>query len=504
MAHGDLAQIAALIGAAGSALVLVPRGRIPLFVGFGLLAAAEVCLAIALVPRSDLSRLESPLGLTGLIMLALAAVGLGYALSRLPAVVPVLVLGTAAFRIPIDLGDQHAFLLIPLYGVLAAAAVGLLIRAARGPVPAILPLLAVPVAALLVFDAVSLLWAQDLEQGSIELAFFIFPFSVLIATVARSPWMDWWPRVLAMTLVGLGCVFAAIGVWQEWTRTVFFAEDLRVANAYTSFFRVTSIFKDPSIYGLHLVLPIVVLVVAVWLGRVHLAVAFAAIALLFTGLYFSYSQSSMVVLFTAVLAVTLVLGDSRARKVVLGGALVLALVGGALAATSARGHPLRKVTSGRSHLVTVTARVIKHHPVVGVGVGSQPLASSKETSSGEGARRDASHTTPLTVLAELGVVGFLLYLVFMAAAVRLLYEAVRRHRAAGLGLAAAFLVLFLHSLFYSGFFQDPLTWGTLAVAATSLAVVSMPTMEHEPEASPLPSPVEPSRDRTTAGDARPV
>jgi hypothetical protein len=66
MAHGDLAQIAALLGAGGSALVLVPRGRAALTAGFALLVAAEAGLAVALVPRSDLSRLDSPLRLAAL------------------------------------------------------------------------------------------------------------------------------------------------------------------------------------------------------------------------------------------------------------------------------------------------------------------------------------------------------------------------------------------------------------------------------------------------------
>ena len=57
----------------------------------------------------------------------------------------------------------------------------------------------------------------------------------------------------------------------------------------------------------------------------------------------------------------------------------------------------------------------------------------------------------------------------LAAAGRLLVLATRRHRAAGLGLAATFLVLLLHSLFYSGFFEDPITWGVLATAAALLA-----------------------------------
>src|SRR5207245_11243488 len=46
----------------------------------------------------------------------------------------------------------------------------------------------------------------------------------------------------------------------------------------------------------------------------------------------------------------------------------------------------------------------------------------------------------------------------------------RRDRALGIGLGAVFLVLFVHSLFYAGFFEDPLTWGVLGVAGAVLAV----------------------------------
>ena len=52
---------------------------------------------------------------------------------------------------------------------------------------------------------------------------------------------------------------------------------------------------------------------------------------------------------------------------------------------------------------------------------------------------------------------------------RLLWEAFRRDRVFGLGLGVCFLVLFLHSLFYSGFFEDPVMWGVLGVAAMLVA-----------------------------------
>ncbi len=44
----------------------------------------------------------------------------------------------------------------------------------------------------------------------------------------------------------------------------------------------------------------------------------------------------------------------------------------------------------------------------------------------------------------------------------------RRAPALGLGLGAVLLALFAHSLAYSGFFEDPVTWLTIAVAASFL------------------------------------
>ena len=112
-----------------------------------------------------------------------------------------------------------------------------------------------------------------------------------------------------MTLVALGMLFAAIGIWQAQTRTLFFARDVEVANAYTSFFRVTSLFKDPSLYGRYLVVPIAVLLVAILIRRgrtLDWVAAAALVAFLFWGLFYSYSQSSFVALFVVTFAVALV------------------------------------------------------------------------------------------------------------------------------------------------------------------------------------------------------
>ena len=215
MHHPDLAQAAAVLGAVGCILALVPRTRLALWAGLGLLAAAEISLAVALVPSHDLARLKTPLHIAAIVVAAVGVVGVAALFVRVPSLVPLAILVAAPFRLQVDLGSlQHKFLLLPLYGVLAAAVLALVYRTARGPVSPLPALLAVPVAAFMAFDAISLLWAQDVEQGSMELVFFIFPFALLVAVVARSPVAAWLPRSLGSAAIALGCLFAAIGICQ--------------------------------------------------------------------------------------------------------------------------------------------------------------------------------------------------------------------------------------------------------------------------------------------------
>ena len=443
-------------------------------------------LSVALLPRDDLERLASAVGIAALVVGALTAAVGAWAFVRWPSTAPVVLLLAAPFRIPVELGSQDAFLLLPLYVVLAAASLALLYRAIRAEALATIPLwLATPATALIGWASASLLWALDPEEGSIALLFFVFPFAALLAVVARTPYAAWLPRALATCLVGLAAVFAAIGLYQAWTHTLVFAQDLRVANAYTTYFRVTSLFKDPSIYGRQLVLALTLLVLLLWLGRTRLLTAAVLACVIFAGLYFSYSQSSLLVLAATVLLASVLLAARFDRLILVGVAVGVALAAGALAAASVKDDGLTRATSGRARLVSVTGHVIANHPVAGVGIGSQPLASKQELDTRRRASKNASHTTPLTVLAELGGVGFLLYVLFLAGAVRLLWDAFCRERVFGLGLAACFLVLFLHSLFYSGFFEDPIMWGVLGVATMVVAAIPRAAESAMPETSLL-------------------
>jgi hypothetical protein len=489
--HTDVAQVAVLVGALGAVLVLIPRGGVFPLLGFGLLGGAIVGLSWSLVGTDDLRLLVTePAGAGLLGSGALLAVLGGVLLVRYPAVTPVALLVAAPFRVPVELGSEEAFLLLPLYLVIAASVLALAYRILRGERPSPPPfLLSLPLAAFVTLTATSFLWTWDERAGAIALAFFVFPFAAGLAVVARSPLEDWLPRALLVTIVALGALFAAIGIWQAQTRTLFFARDLEVANAYTSFFRVTSLFKDPSLYGRYLVIPIAVLLVAIVVRRgraIDWIAATAVVAFLFWGLFYSYSQSSFVALFVVTFGIALVGSDRRTRTVLAACTLAAAIVAAGVAGAAIGGRSARDVTSGRSRLVEITFDAFKERPVAGVGIGGQPQASA-EAAGRRSPRRNASHTTPLTVLAELGVVGFAAYLWLLAALGWALVLVTRVNRAFGIGLAAVAVALFVHSLLYAGFFEDPLTWGLIGLAAAALARAPVPSTADEPATDAPPA-----------------
>jgi O-Antigen ligase len=482
MAHPEIAQLAAVGGALGSALLLLSRGRTGVLAGLLLLTAAEGGMALS-VSNSTLNSLDSSAGA------AAAVVGLGVlcaaaaVLARRPGLVPVAVLAAAPLRPPIDFNSSHRFLisiaqdgrlgrLLFLYFVLAASGLALGWRALRGEeMPALPRVIARPAAAFFALAFLSLLWADSVKTGVDLLAYFTLPFALLLAVVARATFPAWLPRALGTVAVALACLFAAVGLWQAATHELFFyAPNLEVSNANTSYFRVTSLFGDPSLYGRHLVLGLGVMLALLATRRTKPWPAFALIALMWLGLLFSYSQSSMVALVVVTLAIAVATGDARMRRAA-GVAAAIAVVGAAgyVGAKVVAGGSLNQLTSDRTHRVEDAARVIRHHPLIGVGIGNQARVSRRLAGSKRPAANFVSHTTPLTVTAELGLVGLALYAWLLLGGVRLIAEVHRRDEALGLALGAAFLALFVHALFYSGFLEDPITWVVLGVGAGFLA-----------------------------------
>jgi O-antigen ligase/polysaccharide polymerase Wzy-like membrane protein len=497
-----MSELAGVVGAGGASLLLLSTRRATLLAGAGLVAIAEVLLAD---PNGlNVSATLVAAGLAGLVLLAAAAaVFVRWPEFALPALVIV-----APFRPPLDFDRSHRFFfalahggklgrLVPLYLVLAAAVAAYLWTVLRGaevrPIPRFL---ALPVAAFFALASLSLLWSRDVPAGADLLAFFLLPFAALVAVVARAKLAPWTPKVLAWIAIGLASVFAAIGLWQEATKDLFFfSPQLEVANAYSPFFRVTSLFTDPSLYGRHVVLGFAVLLVVLWCGRINVYLAAGIATLLFAGLYFSYSQTSMAALFAVAFAVTLVAGDRTARRAVLVATAVFLLLAGGFVLLGAKGHSIRDVTSGRSNRIERTADVVREAPVLGVGLGAQPEVS-QELAQRRNSRtaRFVSHTTPLTVAAELGIVGLTIYVLLLVAATRMVLLLRPYDEALALSLGAVLLALFVHALGYSGFFEDPVTWLALGIGAAYLGV---------PAEAREPAPATAARDPSPSGEPVP-
>ena len=481
MEHADTAQLAAVGGALGAVLVLLAggrSGRAPLLAGLALLAAAELVLSWAL-GDGLLNRVDSASGAAALAAGAVAIAGAAAILVRRPAFLPVAVLVAAPLRPPISFDSSSTFLiqvandgrlgrLLPLYFVLAAAAVALGWRTLRGGEVRELPrTVALPAAAFFAFACCSLLWADDVEAGTNLLLFFTLPFVVLLATVARAEFPDWAPRALAAAAIGLASLFAAVGLWQAATHKLFFyAPNLAASNANTEYFRVTSLFGDPSLYGRHVVLGIGVALTLLATRRWRTWPLIALLALMWAGLLFSYSQSSMIALLVMTLALAVATGDRRVRMAVAVLAAGALLAGCAYVAVQvADGKSLNRITSDRTERVQDATRVIEKHPIVGVGIGGQPRASRRLAHSDRPTPNFVSHTTPLTVFAELGVIGLALYAWLLTGATLLILRLRGRDEPLALALGVTLLGLFTHALFYSGFLEDPLTWLVIAIAA---------------------------------------
>ena len=186
-----------------------------------------------------------------------------------------------------------------------------------------------------------------------------------------------------------------MGLWQAATHELFFyAPNLAASNANTDYFRVTSLFGDPSLYGRHVVLGIGVALALLATRRWRTWPLIGLLALMWAGLLFSYSQSSM----AALLVMTLRLPSSRATGACAGRsallALAAALVGGAYVAVQvADGESLNRITSDRTDRVEDAVRVIEEHPSwVWASAGNRARAGGWRGATG---RRRTSCRTPL-------------------------------------------------------------------------------------------------------------
>lgn len=467
-----LAQAAGPVAAVGIVLLYLVLNPFARLLGLVVTLVGAGLTVPLLLPEG--SRVK--LALAGAVGLGVVLV-LGAIVRRWPWLLAFLALAAAPARIPVEVGDTEANLLLPLYLVVGAAVVALAWSLVQDP-PRFRELGPVgwPLAGVAGWLLISTAWADDHREASIDLIFFLVPFAILAVALARLPWSHRQLAWLVRLLGAMAVLFSVVGIYQWAAKDVFWNPKVEVGNEFQRFFRVNSLFWDPSIYGRFLVVAILVLLAVLLLrreGRWTLP-AVAVVAVSCVGLLLSYSQSSFVALGVGVALLMLLAWRWRA--------LVAVALVAAVAAPVAIFAPqlerarntifhdqdggLDRASSGRFDLAKTGGRVALDHPAIGVGLGGYADAYAAE----KGLRRTpdtaASHTTPVTVAAETGFPGLALWLgLVLTALVSTVWglgrgNALPRHVAYAAGVVVAAITV--HSLFYSAFFEDPLLWGSLA------------------------------------------
>jgi O-antigen ligase len=383
---------------------------------------------------------------------------------------PLLVLLALPFRVPISAEGRTVNLLVPLYLVIAAGVVAHLlprITARRlTPMRAAEWLLLASVA----LYAVQCPYSSDIAKGGENLGFFYVPFALLFLMLRE---VEWTRQLLLRCLgvaVALAIVFAGIGFVEYERKSLFLNPRVVAANQYDNYFRVNSVFFDPNIYGRFLAL-VMVAVTGLMLRvrqRRHVIACGVVLAWLLAGLVTSFSQSSIAALLLGTAVLAAFAWDAR-RALYAATALVVAALAVALAAPASlhlglkgSGGSTNNATSGRTKLISGGLELFAERPLYGYGSGSfQKEYQRRHRTSAQNAT-SASHTIPITVAAEQGLPGLLLYLALLGGVLVLLLRGAGRSPPRVI-LAACFAGLALHTWTYADFLEDPMTWTLIAI-----------------------------------------
>ena len=447
----------------------------------GALVLAPVILGFHIADSDQVKPLRDhpSLAVAGAVGAVVVLAVLAVLFDRRPSWLPVAAAATLPFRVPIASGGSTANLLVPLYLVVAAGAAAYAVprlagreRPEGGRPPGVLEW---ALAASLALYGIQSSYSADFGHALENVVFFYVPFALLFALVARVAWTPKLARVCLGVLVVLALALVGVGFVEYATRHLFLNPKVIASNQLEDYFRVNSLFFDPNIYGRFLA--IVMLLLAAWLlwaRRQREVVAGALLlAVLWGGLVLTFSQSS----FTALLVGLAILGAMRWSvrwALILSGAAVVVAVGivalapGAVHLELGNSKSADKATSGRYDLIKGGLKLFKRAPLVGQGSGSFAREYRRAEHVSPERAASASHTIPVTVAAEQGVIGLVAYLALLAAALARLFRGARRvpERAA---VAAAFVALVAHSMMYAAFLEDPLTW-TLLGAGTAMAL----------------------------------
>lgn len=401
---------------------------------------------------------------------------------------PLLAVLALPFRLPISADGRTVNLLIPLYLVVAAGAIAhllprLLAREERG-----LGTLEWLLLASVVLYAMQALYSSDKAKAGENLAFFYVPFALLLVLLRDVRWTrELLLRCLAVA-VALAVVFAGIGFVEYARKELFLNPKVVAANEYDNYFRVNSLFFDPNIYGRFLAIVMILLsAIVLWRRRERDVLLTGAVLLwLLAGLVTSFSQSSIAALLLglAILAAyrwdTLITAYVSAALVVLALAVVLLAPASLHFGLKGSGGSTQNATNGRTKLIEGGLELFAKRPLYGYGSGSFQHEYEEHSKTGAQNATSASHTIPITVAAEQGIVGLALYVALLLVAFATLLRGAGRSPPR-IAILACFAALVLHTFAYADFLEDPITWTLLGIGL-ALARCGLPG-EREPAAA---------------------
>jgi O-antigen ligase len=508
--------VAAALAVAG--VFALPGARPRALAAIAALVLAPVLLLGELWGSPQIESLrDRPGALAAALALAVVAVGLLAALFvRKPAALALMAFAVLPFRIPVETGGETANLLVPLYAVVAAGVAAYAWVRLRGGregwarEPAEPQRVELALVTLLALYALQAGYSSDFEQAVKNVAFFYVPFALLLKLVTAIEWTRKLAvRALGIT-VGLALCFAAIGFWEFHARELLWNQKVIESNQFESYFRVNSLFFDPNIYGRYLALVMIALAaLLLWERRPRdILVTAAVLAVLWGALVLTFSQSSFAALLVGLIVVACV--RWRPWPILAGvAALALTAIVVVVAAPGVAGidtksqNPLDKATSGRFELLRGGVDMFLDRPLMGYGSGSfaERFRARENASSLRAA--SASHTIPVTVAAEQGIVGLVAYGAVLFFAFRLLFARLRWTSRRGppslppVGrtiVAAAFTALVFHTMTYAAFLEDPIAWTLIGLGiALRVSPSGEPASGAASEASSPESPSEPAR-----------
>ena len=503
-----------LAAAAAAGTILLPGGRLR---SLAMLVALVLFPALILGDQWHSHQIvdlrDHTSRLVALLVLGVAAAAaLAYVFRRWPVLLPLAIVAALPFRVPLHAGGDTANLLVPLYLVIAGGVLSAAFGEWQegGGVDPGAGFFAGRRGFVLLY-ALQALYSPDFSKGLQNVCFFFVPFSLAYGLLRDVSW-DRKLLTLVLWVVGIEAVaFVVVGSVEYFSRSLFWNDQVIRSNEFHTYFRVNSVFWDPNIYGRYLALVAVVAMSALLWARERktLVVLTALVFVLWLGLFPTFSQSSFAALLAGLAVLAALKWSLRWTLAAVGAFVVLGVLVILFTGGRASLDRINIDTSGRANLVSGGIHLFAQRPIYGYGSGSFPKAYREHVETHK-APVSVSHTEPITIAAEQGILGVAAYLALVVTALWTMALGLRSSllsradsAAGGVGeggsrtdrgppagppspatgpaalsigraaVLATFTALIVHTMAYAGFFEDPITWVLLATGA-SLAAANLP------------------------------